>query len=561
MSSIDTNISGGGFITQANGAVQGLNLLTGDSSASVISKLNTAFTNVSGKRTIVDKKAADFIGDVNYNIDLMSGGDTPDPSTDKITLPSVPKMLFIGNSYTLDSISYLPFILKAHGIDAVIGMIFKHGQTVQWYKENYTNTSAVPRLFVCDNTEENPQWYNFGTSFESVSSEWVFTSPQSAILANTEDFPVHDSLKSKADELGLDGTWDLISIQSFSNESFITTSTQYYKILEETFPDLVGYIQADLTALNCDFILGFTLPAHMPNSGTPNSIMSRTRDFVAANNSNTNNKKIDVVFPYGTAIFNARTHEEMRSMVTASEAVVSAYYPGRNLYGDTTNGTQAPVHLNEGLPCFIAALAVAQKLFTCTTNYEGQNITGNEIKPPENGVYPSGSEWKTWSESAHVRNPNGLDYIYGIDGSNGTKVRNGVIGQISRQWAKWFAEQAVTNPYSLVPSRIDGGSTNVTITLNLTNCTASQGTFLDGPNSNAVPQSLAYHDSVYVYIKPNTNYSITEVYWTVDWRVEEGSVNAFKAQSFSDYTKDGVTYKRYQFQNLRENIVIFATAT
>ena len=552
MSAIDTNISGGGFITQANGAVQGLNLLTGDSAASVISKLNTAFTNVTGKRTIVDKKAADFIGDVNYNIDLMSGGDTPDPGTDKITLPSVPKLLFIGNSFTLDSISYLPHILKAHGIDAVIGIVFRHGMTVSWYNTNYNTTNAYPRLYVCNTNisgENTPVWHEFGSVKDPSDSihieadkEWVFASPHLAITATPST--VHSSLQSDAEVLGLDGTWDLVSIQSYATESYQGST------LASDFPSLVSKIIGDL---GTDFVLGYTMPSHNISLGTPKGIMNKTKSFVEEYSGS---KGIDVVFPYGTAIFNARTHEEMRSMISEAAAQIGngVYFSGRNLYGDAQ-------HLNEGLPCFIAALAVAQKLFSCTTNYDGQNITGNEILPAVNGTYPSGSEWKTWSESANVKNPNGLNYIYGIDGANGAKVRNGVIGQISRQWAKWFAEQAVLNPYSLVPSRIDGGSTNVTITLNLTNCTASQGTFDGGPNSNAVPQSLAYHDSVYVYIKPNTNYSITEVYWTVDWRVEEGSVNAFKAESFSDYTKDGITYKRYLFQNLRENIVIFATAT
>ena len=131
MSSIDQNISAGGFIEAVNDAIDGLNLSPSASASSVISSLNTAFANVTDRRVLVDKAASDFIGDVNYNIGLMDSGGGDEPVVDeKITLPQVPRLLFIGNSLTLDSVSYLPFILKAHGFDAIIGIIFRHGKTV-----------------------------------------------------------------------------------------------------------------------------------------------------------------------------------------------------------------------------------------------------------------------------------------------------------------------------------------------------------------------------------------------------------------------------------------------
>ena len=551
MSAIDSNISGGDFITQANGAVQGLNLLTDDSAASVISKLNTAFTNVTGKRTIVDKKAADFIGDVNYNIDLMDSGEQP--TTEKIILPSdhIPKLLFIGNSLSLDTISYLPFILKAHNIDAVVGIVFRHGQSVTWYNSKYNGAESEninPRLYVLSTSESTPVWHEIGS--KQVSGEWVFINPHSAITATTSS--VHSDKVAEATAVGLDGTWDFVSIQPFDPD-------QSDGVLEEQFPSLVTKIKNDI---GDDFILGLTLPHSIVGGTTPRRVMKRASDLLNGYS------EIDAVLPDGTAICNALAHEEFRSMKSFSDYVLrtqstTVNYSGRMFYGDQVedanhNHVLAPLHLNEGLPCYIAALAVAHKLMQSIdfaySNYDGLEITGSEIMPPVNGVYPSGSDWSAWSSAINVKNPNGQNCIFGIDGVSSSPVMEGTIGSLSRAMAVWCAKQAVKYPLDMPTLTYHQESPDVTITVVASNCTVRVGS---ASGNNAAGTYDYYTQFITLYVVPNTGYIIQDAYWTSSWRHNNNMVEGFKV-NFND-TGNGIY--SVNINNLHENITIVANAT
>ena len=549
MSAIESNISANQFVSQVNNAIEGLNISTDDSSADVIDALNEAFDGVEGRRVITDKYAGGFIEDVNYNIDLMDSGGGDEPIVDeKITLPQVPRLLFIGNSLTLDSVSYLPFILKAHGFDAIIGISFRHGKTVEWYDSIYNTPSASNStandcyLYVCDTRETNPIWHDFGNKYDSISQEWCFRCPRQAIFATNADV---DGFMDDPNVIELTGKWDLISIQSFGTESNSGSS------LDTTYPSLVSSLVTDNAPQ--DFALGFTMPANTP-SQSPVGIINKTNSFVSGNNSNSGRKKIDIVFPFGTAMANARAHREMRSMVTEAEASVnysaSSFFSGRQLFGDN-------LHSNEGLPCYIAALSIAKSLFSKVSNYDGADITGSEILPSVNGVYPSGSDWSAWSVAAQIRNPNGQNTIFGIDGANGSIVRNGTIGNISRQWAVWFANQAVLNPYAIVNSRKDGASTDSNITIHATNCSVVVGT-INSSGTGTPPSTYPFFSTnvLWLWVIPNTGYTITEAYWTTDWRVEENIVDDFKVNFTTVNEK-----RKFGFNGLHDDIVIYATAT
>ena len=551
MSALEQNISGSRFVEQANSAVDGLELTTGDSSATAITKLNTAFSGLTDGRVIVDKRAPDFIADVNYNIDLMGSGDTP-VVDEKMMLPAKPRMLFIGNSLTLDGFSYLPWILKAHGINAIVGLVFKHGMNIKWYHDNFDN-SGLCFLYVCDTEQSTPKWYDFGTS--KSNGEWCFPNPKAAVTATSDG--LRSYMGTEADAVNLTGKWDLISIQSFGKEAYSSDMTQnvplenIYHLLVD---DLIGAFQTS------EFYLGFSLPSHTLFDGIPRSIMSRTQAFVANNNGNSERKRIDVVFPFGTAIFNARTHTEMRSLYTAAGPVIQgafpsgAYFPGRKLYGDN-------LHSNEGMPCFIAALAVAETLFRNVEGYEENEIDGNEILPAVNGVYPNNDKWEEWSVNSQVRNPNGQNHIFGLDGQNGGIVPNGFIGSVSRQWAKWFAENAVDNPYSLVSQRIDGGSTDITVTVIASHCSVVVGSARNpsGQPGTAAPETsypYYYNSGLWLWVVPDEGYAVDQAYWTVLWRYAEGSSNDFKV----NFATEG-DYRKFLFNNINDDLVIYATAT
>jgi hypothetical protein len=555
MSAIESNISANQFVTQANNAIDGLNISTDDSSVDVIDALNEAFDGVEGRRVITDKYAGGFIDDVNYNIDLMGSGGEEPVVPETFDLPDKPRLLFMGNSLTLDAIMYLPFILKAHGINAIVGITFRHGKSVEWYLDNWdANNDSSTYLYVCDNTKVDlntgvPQWHDFGTAWDSAAKEWKFSNPKAAVTATNATATGTSDGERRID---LNGHWDLISIQSFGYESYQSNPSNS-KPLEDTYHNLVAAIVAALGTN--EFRLGFTIPTHTIALGTPKGIMGRTSNFVAGNNENRNRKYIDVVFPSGTGIFNARTHSEMRSLISAAPVQLSTNFPGRKLYGDLIG------HSNEGMACYIAALAVAETLFRKVNGWDGNAINGNEILPAVNGVYPSNTDWENWSKNAKVRNPNGQDAIFGLDGSGGAIVPNGIIGSISRQWATWFATKAADNPYSLVTTRIDGGSTNVAFIIQASHCHAVVGAVRNPnttPGVNPPASSYPYYptDSVWIWIIPDDGYAIDEAWWTTLWRRSEGSENEFKV----NFSTEG-NNRKLLFQNMNDDIFIYATAT
>ena len=518
MSSIDQNISAGGFIEAVNDAIDGLNISQSASASSVISSLNTAFANVAGRRILVDKAAPDFIGDVNYNIDLMgSGGD--EPATDKFALPAHPKLLFIGNSYTLDSISYLPYILKAHGIEATIATIFDRNKGVSWYDDNYTTyhtgNDAV-FLSVCDTTWENLVWQVYGTEHDNATNRDYDFMPTA-----------QDAIKAVNANLGINGEWDMVSFMLH-----YTSAVDSLSSLKNDLPSLIGKVLSDLGNEDVNSVkIGISIPHENLVASTPKATMDRASalaDYMGNN--------LDIVFPYGTAIFNARADKRLRTMKTASNS--------RNLLGDS-------LHLNEGLPCYIAALSVAETLFHMVTNYEGIHITGDEILPAVSGVYPSNSDWSSWASNIGNFDPQGTNTIYGIDGQNGTVSEEGFIGELSRACAVYCANNAVTNPYQLVSTRYGGGSTQVKITVNAENCTLRYGGAT--PNQGTVFTGdlyLQFGVEMRIWIIPNTGNEISNASYYVDW-------NPSEVTNASTYQNS--TTKYFYFPATREDIVINVT--
>ena len=70
---------------------------------------------------------------------------------------------------------------------------------------------------------------------------------------------------------------------------------------------------------------------------------------------------VDIIFPYGTAIFNARTDATLNSLSAGGEMWASDN-----------------IHLQEGLPCYIAALANTQALFNAF--YPNLSVMGDTTR-------------------------------------------------------------------------------------------------------------------------------------------------------------------------------------
>lgn len=213
------------------------------------------------------------------------------------TAPAKLKVLVIGNSFSCDSFSYLPFILKEnYGIDIELWVMYYGGAYTAQIASNYTSLSCI--RYSIDTSQPSYAW---------ATQNGV--TPHAAVTAQT---------------------WDLIVLQQGSAKSYdLTNYTASVK-------SLIQSIQAD-----CDYQV--KLGWNINHIGTTH--------FTAQDKSNWQNvlncckiQPAAVVFPYGTAVYNAMD-----------------VFSDKGTYGYMTYDEAG--HLQEGMPCYLAALANIQALF------------------------------------------------------------------------------------------------------------------------------------------------------------------------------------------------------
>ena len=214
------------------------------------------------------------------------------------------KICIIGNSYTADSWMYLPFILKNYGITIEVGCYIRSSGTLQnAVSEWSTGSSSVSSAFYYINTKSQTSWQTISTA----------ASPQMATRYTN---------------------WDIMVLQQGSEASVDISTYSYARQLEGLILDNVGK----------PVKFGWNINHNRASSGSDYEAVGNT---ILSNISKTCEKEpMSIIFPYGTAIFNARTNQTL--------AAIGA---GGNLwYSDM-------VHLQEGLPCYIANLANVEAIF------------------------------------------------------------------------------------------------------------------------------------------------------------------------------------------------------
>lgn len=228
------------------------------------------------------------------------------------TTPTSPlKILVIGNSFSCDAFSYLPFILKDdYGIDIELGVYYKSGgATNDFIGDGYTTRGA------------QDVYYSIKTATQSSWSSSTSTTPQGAV-------------KSKA--------WDMIVLQQGSAKSY--NIANYASV--RTLYDL---IKADALS---DFVLGWNIN-HLGVSkfGTDNENWQKVLDCCKQ-------QPATFVFPYGTAVFNLMNK-----------------YSALGTNGYMTYDS----HLQEGLPCYLAAITNIQAIFD--RYYPNLSVLGDTFNP------------------------------------------------------------------------------------------------------------------------------------------------------------------------------------
>ena len=248
----------------------------------------------------------------------------------------------LGNSYSNDAFSYVPFILKEYGITCKIEIYYRgsmslHDLDEQWYDDSQYGTADL------DGKNHIRLHYSIDTRTQTKWQKLPVVNAQTVVKLQK---------------------WDIISLQQRSNE------TRYI----ETY---TPYLQNVINRINAAHPEPYKLAWFMAYNRAPDN----------ANQENLDTQKqicseypFDMVIPVATAVFSCQEHEMLAEL---GDSKYKRMYASDN------------VHLQEGLPCYVAALTVAE---TIMQEYFGEgSVIGNKIRPTDewiksvNGITPNGN--------------------------------------------------------------------------------------------------------------------------------------------------------------------------
>lgn len=320
------------------------------------------------------------------------------------------KVLILGNSYSCDAWSYVPFMLKEYGVDIILGIYYVAGQGIGDMVTYYNENAWTPSGFFVIDTSTDTAWQTKIASGEVC----------------THDCVVYDD-------------WDIIAVQQAH-----TQSGNYAKFGSDV-SSLLSLIRADMG--DKAWMFGWSIN-HIAAADTQEYYISTLNNIRNA----CEMYPVDIVFPCGTAIMDAQKNSTL------------------NVYGNNLLNDDG-VHLNEGLPCYIAALANVEALFRKV--YPWLSVLGDTTRPTA-----------TWLVGKNIPGQQGTSIGFGENDN----------GETNAYVAQKMAIMAVKHQFQ----RIGG---NCIIHLDLTNCT-SPGT-----------TSIAYGSGINRAVTPNAGYSITSCRW------------------------------------------------
>ena len=448
-----------------------------------------------------------FAGDTPvYSIDGDGGTPTPDPST----WPNKLKILCIGNSHSVDSWSYVPFILKQYNLDCLLVMCYYPAAKLADYIANFDDTTswAIQALFYID-TATSTQWSNLLSASYLYNGESV--SPSFAVNLTYE----HIGNNNGSGQI----PWDLICIQN----SYTLYNSD--KLTVQQVTDMFNNID---THYSGNYKKGFTI-THLQQyvSGSDVNTPEKYLTSIASVLTDESCPDIDIVFPCGGAI------HRMRAIKTYRELYSRSIY--RNLFEDGSNAQG--VHLNAGLPCYIAASTIVAKLLEYYDNSRTLRSSLNTLVPDRN-----------------------FDVNHNIPQLQGTVS----CGTDARVWPTYkqdaidVIEDTLEDPYGVVTP-----DEQCTVTLHAQGCdicvvnvsdVVQSVLCTDGNSTTIYVDMYDKWDTRLLYRPTNPNYTqiIEEI--NFKWDQEEVQFQAPKALTAN------TGYRRYHY-NMCSNPVYYITAT
>lgn len=242
------------------------------------------------------------------------------------------KILCFGNSFTQDSMGYVPFILAQYGIKVTIGIAAIGGGTL---------SDHASKLASASNTYSS--WFKY----EAGASAWP--SQQSITVG----------------DIFADEDWDIVTFQQGSLRNYDSYNTYYKNSLIAIAREVASLAQHPVR-------LGFIL-THAARSYNEGTLLKRFVgsvadgiDGIAPNTERVMTEEpFTLLLPYGTAIQNCRTVDALRD-------VYSSDYCANML----TDGT----HLSDGVPCLAANYANAIAILQAFGKGD-KSIVGESLRP------------------------------------------------------------------------------------------------------------------------------------------------------------------------------------
>lgn len=220
------------------------------------------------------------------------------------------RILLIGNSATDDALSYVPFIMQNMGVPVnfQIGIAMMSSSTLAMHLDNWENETAAYQF----------RLYNGGAAWQDFADktlQWMFDNY----------------------------TWDIVSLQQAQPQNAGT----YQPYLNKLINGISGYVRHAIK-----FIWYQThIYAAQTNGGAPRSdetIRQYYENEVAACQNVVGATACEYIVPVSTAIENARSVPAIKAL---GDYANNENNPTGNGYLNYLDG----VHLQEGLPCQIAA--------------------------------------------------------------------------------------------------------------------------------------------------------------------------------------------------------------
>ena len=245
------------------------------------------------------------------------------------------KVCLLGNSYTADAWRYVPKMLLQYGI-TMESFFYYRGQgslydlDTQWEDDSATGTSDYDgaqhsRITFYVNSANDPVWRNYTRH----SATWIVAARQ----------------------------WDIISLQQGGNRC---------KDIESYAPSLQNVINKIEAA--CPY--PHTLCWYMAYNGATQNIQDGMKEqSLATQHLVIKGNPFGLVIPAAAAVFNAQANETLG-------ALGGSMY--RRMYAPDN------VHMQEGLPCYVAACAVVQALLN---KYRpGETVMGDQFRATASAI-------------------------------------------------------------------------------------------------------------------------------------------------------------------------------